>query len=112
MEAADCIVHLCTRPRWEAAVREGVYQADSLETEGFIHCSRPEQILASANRYYRGLEDVLLLWIDPAKVETEVRWEEAHGELFPHIYGPLNLDAVLDVTRLIADEDGIYRRLK
>jgi uncharacterized protein (DUF952 family) len=105
------ILHLCPRLAWEEAQKHGVYRADSLESEGFIHCSRPEQIIAVANAYYQALPDMLLLWIDPQKVHPEIRWEASGAEVFPHIYGPLNLDAVLVVRDFPPDEDGVYRVL-
>lgn len=91
------IVHLCQRAQWEAARRAGAYRPASLEGEGFIHCSRPEQIGEVARRFYRHLPDLVLLWIDPQRVHPEIRWETADGETFPHIYGPLNLEAVITV---------------
>jgi uncharacterized protein (DUF952 family) len=94
------IVHICPRSEWEAARRAGVYRAASLETEGFIHCSRPEQVAAVIERYYRGEPDLVLLWIDPERLEVEVRWEAADGELFPHLYGPLAVGAVTAVEAL------------
>jgi uncharacterized protein (DUF952 family) len=117
----DYLVHLTTMDEWEAARQRGVYQAASLEAEGFIHLSRPDQLLAVANRFYRSLTEALLLWILPEKLTSEIRWEQADGELFPgelfprekfpHLYGPLNLEAVSGVTPLRPDEDGVYRVL-
>jgi uncharacterized protein (DUF952 family) len=105
------IVHLCPRQAWEEAQKQGAYCADSLESEGFIHCSRPEQIIAVANHYYRGLPTVVLLWIDPQKVKPEIHWEASGVDIFPHIYGPLNLDAVVGVREFPPDEEGVYRNL-
>ncbi len=116
----DFIVHLTTWEAWEAAQLQGAaYYAPSLETEGFIHCSRPAQILAVANTFYRGLQGTALLWIAPKKVTAKIRWEvpappAAHanapaGGLFPHIYGPLNLAAVVDVVDFPAEADGEFR---
>lgn len=105
------IIHLCPKQDWEKAIDHGEYQTASLQLEGFIHCSHPDQVLGVANRYYQGIQDVVLLWIDPKKVKTEVRWEESDGDIFPHIYGGLNLDAVLAVCEFSADKDGVYRNL-
>ena len=55
-----------------------------------------------ANRFYQGISDLVLLWIDPEKLTSEIRWENVDGTLFPHIYGPINLDAVSSVTDLQA----------
>ena len=105
------IVHLCSLPAWEAAQRAGEYRADSLESQGFIHASRPEQVLAVANAFYLEMANPLLLWIDDTRLCPEIRWELADGQLFPHLYGPLNLEAVVAVTPLERDPDGVFRRL-
>jgi uncharacterized protein (DUF952 family) len=81
----------------------------SIGHEGFIHCSQPEQILDVANRFYQGIPGLILLWIDPKKITSEIRWEVVDGVLFPHIYGPINLDAVISVTDIKPDDDGTYR---
>ncbi len=93
----DYLTHLLPRSAWEEAQLLGEYRPASLAQEGFIHCSRPEQIHWVARRYYRGAPGLLLLWIDAQKVEADIRWEAADGEMFPHIYGPLNLGAVVRV---------------
>jgi uncharacterized protein (DUF952 family) len=82
-----------------------------LANEGFIHCSRPEQVLDVLNRFYSHLPDLVLLWIDPEVVQAEIRWENVDGEAFPHIYGPLDIDAVIAVGNLDPDEEGIFRTL-
>ena len=106
------IVHICEREAWEAAQESREYRPASLEAPGFIHCSRPEQVLDVANRFYRDAPELLLLWIDPQKVKAEIRWEAADGDTFPHIYGPLDIEAVTVVTALIPDEDGAYTTLR
>jgi uncharacterized protein (DUF952 family) len=88
------LVHLCLREDWERAVQAGVYQAGSLDELGFIHLSRPEQIQGVAKRYYAGIQGLVLLWVDPHKLSAEVRWELSDGQIFPHLYGALNLEAV------------------
>ncbi|HEX7976092.1 MAG TPA: DUF952 domain-containing protein [Anaerolineales bacterium] len=105
----EWIVHICPESEWQAAQANGVYRSPSLDTEGFIHCSRPAQLLDVANRYYRGREGLLLLWIDPGRVQAEIRWEESDGQAYPHIYGPLNLDTIIKVTDLTSDADGVFR---
>jgi uncharacterized protein (DUF952 family) len=93
----EMIFHICPREDWEAAQEAGVYTAESLESEGFIHCSKTEQIAGVANAFYKGIEVLVLLHIALDKLQVEVRWEEAEGEVFPHIYGPINLNAVVEV---------------
>ncbi len=105
------LVHLCTRSAWQEAQKTGSYQPASLAVEGFIHLSRPDQILKVANAFYRGLQDAILLWINPAHLEAELRWESTDGDTFPHLYGKLNLDAVQSTNDLKPDEDEIYRTI-
>lgn len=111
------ILHLASRTAWLAAVKQGVYRADSLLTEGFIHCSKPSQIVEVANTFYRGQRGLLLLVIEPARLTGELKWEppagpapsHAHaGDLFPHVYGPLNLEAVTEVIPFEPAEDGTF----
>ena len=103
------IVHLCLPAQWEAAQALGEYHTSSLKEVGFIHCSRPEQILGVANRYFQRTDNLALLWINPQRVESEIRWELSDGQVFPHIYGPINLAAVVAVSELSPDEDGVFR---
>lgn len=105
------IVHICPREAWRTAQDDGEYLAASLASEGFIHASQPEQVLRVANQFYRGIPDLVLLWIDLQLVRAPIRWENVDGDLFPHIYGPLNTDAVTAVTGLLPDKDGHYDRL-
>ena len=113
------IYHLTPRPAWREAQSLGEYRAESLESEGFIHCSTETQVLPVAETYYTGQSDMILLKIDPARLASELRWEPPsggtpppgvpEGELFPHIYGPINLDAVVKVHDLESDPDGSYK---
>jgi uncharacterized protein (DUF952 family) len=101
------IIHICGSKAWNAAVESGSYQPDSLESEGFIHCSCPDQVLDVANTFYCDQHDLVLLVIDPQQVRADIIWENPAGstsprkrsdpDVFPHIYGPLNLDAVTGV---------------
>ena len=105
----DKIVHICSEEDWQAAQTVGEYQADSLQAEGFIHCSRPEQVVEVANRYYGGSTHLLLLWIDPSQLAAELRWEASDGAVYPHVYGPLNLNAIIQVTAFPPNADGVFR---
>ena len=91
------LVHICLRQDWEQGVQAGEYRTASLDGVGFIHLSRPEQIKGVAKRYYAGIQRLVLLWIDPHKLSAEIRWEQSDGQIFPHLYGPLNLEAVQSV---------------
>ena len=110
----EYIVHLCPSQDWRKAKASEDYRAASLEEEGFIHCSRPDQILEVANRFYRQVPDLVLLWIDPLLVLHEIRYERPEPETqqdFPHIYGPLNIDAVISVCSFPLHRDGFYRSI-
>lgn len=111
------ILHLASNDAWLAAVKKGDYHADSLSTEGFIHCSKPSQILDVANTFYHSQQGLVLLVIAPSKLRAELKWEPpaesvpTHtraGELFPHIYGPINLEAVVRVIRFEPNADGSF----
>jgi uncharacterized protein (DUF952 family) len=109
------IYHIATRADWERARRDGEYTTSTigktLAEEGFIHASRAEQVAGVANMFYRGLpDDLLLLVIDAGQVRAEIRHEDVPGAgaPFPHIYGPLNTDAVVAVRPLPAGPDGEF----
>ncbi len=104
------IFHITTREDWNRAQAEGVYRAESLATEGFIHCSTREQVVRTANRFFRAQTGLVLLSIDTDGVAPEIRYEnsEGDGELFPHIYGELNTDAVEQVLGFEPDRAGHF----
>lgn len=102
------IYHIALSDAWEAANLSGEYVADSISTEGFIHCSTKEQVERSMNRFFAGRDEVLLLAIDPERLKSELKYEPAHGEDFPHIYGPLNVDAVSAVELVRPDDSGRF----
>lgn len=112
------IYHITPRSDWQAAQANGSYATPSIETEGFIHNSSREQILNVANSFYRGVDDLVILCIDETKLSAKLVWEApAHPDpdhasqemdtaLFAHIYGELNLDAVVDVVDFPEGSDG------
>ena len=100
------IYHLVLPATWQASPDEP-YRAASLETEGFIHCSYAPQVAASANRFYASAAELLVLCIDPDRLSSPSKAEPAGtGELFPHVYGPINRDAVTSVRTLSRDDSG------
>ncbi len=103
------IFHITPRSHWQQAQQVGEYRAASLETEGFIHCSKAEQVVWVANQFYRGVADLVLLQIDPAKLTAELRYDVIEtGEQFPHLYGALNLDAVVQTIEFAPQADGTF----
>jgi uncharacterized protein (DUF952 family) len=105
----ELIVHICSSDEWQAAQKAGVYQPASLSVEGFIHCSRPDQVVEVANRYYGSRTDLLLLWIDPSCLAVELCWEASDESIYPHIYGPINIDSISRVSKFLPDEEGIFQ---
>ena len=108
------LVHLCSAAEWHAASENGELRPDSLDAVGFVHLSAPEQVHLPANRLYGGRTDLVLLHIDPARLSAEVRWEpgvptDPGGMLFPHLYGPLPVAAVLGVAPYVPGGDGAFR---
>jgi uncharacterized protein (DUF952 family) len=108
---SEFIFHLTARADWSAAQAGGEYSADSLAGQGFIHCSRLDQILRVADTFYTGQGGLVLLEIDPARLTSELRWDpgaDLATELFPHVYGPINLNAVLQVIDFEPGPDGKF----
>jgi uncharacterized protein (DUF952 family) len=110
------IFHIVKRSEWQEAVQRGTYEPESLASEGFIHCSTATQTPDTANRFFQGQQDLVLLVIDQGRVAAACQWEtpansndERRGELFPHVYGPLNLDAVIQVVDFPCDANQSFR---
>jgi uncharacterized protein (DUF952 family) len=107
------LVHLCPTDDWSAAKSDGELRPESLTSVGFIHLSTPQQVHLPANRLYRGREDLVLLHVDPTRLDSPIRWElgvatDPESMVFPHLYGPLPVDAVINVTSYRADPDGAF----
>lgn len=109
------ILHFCPRAQWEAAVSAGSYRADTLESQGFIHCSTPEQVAVPATALARGRRDLVLLEIDESRLDRAVVWEQGDppdpgGMLFPHVYAAIPVEAVVAVHAYPPEPDGSFRR--
>ena len=104
------IYHLVARSDWEAASAQDDYSAESLTLEGFNHCSKdPDQLFAVAGRLFAGRTDMLALELDTGRLVSPVKEEPSRsGEIYPHIYGPINKGAVARVLALIPGEGGGY----
>ena len=93
---SDPLHHLVSATEWAEVGDE--YRPASLTEEGFIHFSTAAQIPATSLRYYADVTDLLVVTVDPARLDAEVRWEDLHGTgVFPHLYGPLPVAAVTRV---------------
>jgi glutathione S-transferase len=108
------IYHIATAANWEQALRAGAYTQSTLERtlaqEGFIHASSASQVARTANKFYRGVPDLLLLSVDTGKLTAPLRYDDVPGspEPFPHLYGPLNLDAVVAAEPFAPGTDGTF----
>jgi uncharacterized protein (DUF952 family) len=107
------LVHICGAAEWRSAQGEGELRPDSLASNGFVHLSTPEQVHLPANRLYAGRTDLVLLRIDPARLSSPVRWEpgvptDPAAMVFPHLYGPLPVAAVISVTSYRPGADGRF----
>ena len=104
------IYHIVLPEVWEKFKDEKFYEAESLRTEGFIHCSFAGQVEAVLQRYYTGAEKILLLEIEPEKLASKlVNEPSTGGEIYPHIYGKVNTDAITGIEEkelLSTDEHG------
>ena len=104
--APDRIFHIATAADWRRTLETGTYTTSTvgrtLEDEGFIHASRRDQVQGVFDRYYAGLgEDLVLLTIDPARLtDADVRVEAVGDDSYPHVHGPVNRSAVVDVAPL------------
>jgi uncharacterized protein (DUF952 family) len=100
------IYHLVPRRDWESQAA-GAYRAASLQSEGFIHCSNREQVERVANLFYATESDLVLLSIDVDRLTSELRDEDIGTvERFPHVYGPIDREAVVGVAAMQREENG------
>ena len=108
------IYHIATASDWAQAQRDGQYTTSTrgrtLAEEGFIHASTAGQVALVANSFYQGEPDLLLLVIDADRVAEEIRYEPVPGQAqpYPHIYGPLNIDAVIRTRPFRPAPDGQF----
>ncbi|HEX2968755.1 MAG TPA: DUF952 domain-containing protein [Bacteroidales bacterium] len=111
------IYHITTHEDWEKARVTGEYKAASLHSEGFIHCSTLKQTIDTANLFFKGKEDLILLCIDENKLKPECKYENpaggrkhdpAVGNLFPHVYGPINIPAIIKIVDFPSGKNGLF----
>ena len=108
------IFHITTEADWARAQAEGAYSASTrgltLAQVGFVHCAFEDQVAPVANSFFPGVAHLVVLRIAIDRLDADVRYENLEGghELFPHVYGPLNLDAVVTVMPLPPRGDGTF----
>jgi chorismate synthase len=98
----ETIYHVTSAKEWDTAKQIGYYEASSLSLEGFIHCSKAEQVQGVLERYYKGKTDMVKLVIDTNKLTSKLQldYSASINEEFPHVYGVINLDAVIDIVNI------------
>jgi uncharacterized protein (DUF952 family) len=96
------IYHVTTGEEWNTAKQKGFYESASLKQEGFIHCSQEDQVAAVLERYFAGKKGLVKLVIDTDKLTCKYvfEWSPSTKDTFPHVYGPVNMEAVVSVTDL------------
>lgn len=104
------ILHITSLEQWKKAKAIGLCDGDILVSQGFIHCSTPRQVIKVANVLNFDQKGLVLLCIEPEKVNAQVRYEGYEGEeIYPHIYGRLNIDAVVKVVGFEPGNDGTFK---
>jgi uncharacterized protein (DUF952 family) len=97
------IYHVTTAAEWQSAKEAGAYTTPSLQAEGFIHCSANDaQVAGVVKRYFAGKTNLVKLDIDTAKLSSRFiyEWSPSTADTFPHVYGPINLDAVIKTENI------------
>jgi uncharacterized protein (DUF952 family) len=112
----ELLLHLIGAQDWERARADGEHRPPSLVDLGFVHMSAVTQVHLPANRLYAGRTDMLLLSCDPERFDDPVRWEpgvpsDPQSMLFPHLYGPLPIAAVVSVSAYLPRQDGTFAPL-
>ena len=103
------IYHICAKSRWEDGKANGASEADTLESEGFMHASTVNQVVNVANAVFTGQTDLVFLVIDVAKLTSDLKYETAsNGEDYPHLYGTLDPEAVIREMDYAAGKDGVF----
>ncbi len=100
MTHSTVIYHMATLTDWEGTPPDANFVAATLVSEGFIHCTaEPERLLQVANRFYRSTPgEWVILVVATAQLTAPLRWEAADGQLFPHVYGPIDRVAIANVV--------------
>ena len=105
-----CFIYTATPGEWEEIQARKTFHDARFLKEGFIHCSYPEQTLRVLNKHYKQENTVVLLVIDPRKLAVPWKSEDLknRGDKFPHVYGPINLSAVVASHDIPRGDDGTF----
>lgn len=109
-QAGQRLYRLLPAADWRQAVADGAYCGAPHDTaDGFIHLSTADQVEETAAKHYAGVPELMVLTVDSSRLDGELKWEPARGgELFPHLYGTVPLEAVLGAELVATDRDGAY----
>ncbi len=104
------ILHITSRQAWDDAQEVGHYEAPSLHSQGYIHCSTQEQVVGVANIRFKDHAELVLLCIESDEVGAEIRYENCEGgtKLFPHVYGQINLGSITNVVPFKPNPEGVF----
>ena len=102
------IYHIAIQGEWDAQATLPTYAPERYRKDGFIHCSELQQLERVAGYNFRGRSDLLLLEIMPTRLQPETRYEQGGREKYPHIYGPINKDAISRSVAVACNQDGLF----
>ena len=96
------IFHIIEQSTWQETKSGTLYEGDTLSINGFIHCCTFEQIEGVLLKWFKGKRDLVILEIDPEMLTSPIKYESFEGglEVFPHVYGPINLNAVINENQI------------
>lgn len=98
----ELIYHITTSAWWNKQSSADSYMTETMDEEGFIHCSTQEQVKGTRERYYANQEGLLLLHIDPTLLKSEMKFEiSTNGQPFPHVFGGINWEAIVKIEALL-----------
>ncbi len=102
------IFHIAKTEDWLNANKQGMYRTSTLEMEGFIHCSTINQVIRVADFLFKGQNNLILLEINEELINSDIKYEGETEEMFPHIYGPINLNAVINTHEFKPQTNGLF----
>ena len=105
------LFHIAKKDVWKQSLHNGLYGDFSIKKDGFIHCSEFNQLLHVANNNLKNVnDDLVVLCIDASRLKSEVKWEtnKINSMIFPHVYGLINIDSVIDIVDFRKNQDGDF----
>ena len=102
------LLHIAMREQWEQAKKVGQYKGNTLDSKGYIDFSKPEQVIEDANALFQGQKELVLLYIDDSKVQSEIRYETIGGTLYTFLYDVISTEVVIDEIYFARDTSGKF----